>query len=114
MQEGDLILAVVPQADGQQKNRPVLILRQMPKYNDILVCGISTQLHQQIANFDEVILAQDDDFAASGLIQDSLIRLGFLALVPQRRVIGTIGTISVERYHRLLTNLGSYLVADLP
>lgn len=46
MKEGEVILTPVPQADGKVKNRPALILREMPRYKDFLVCGISTQTHQ--------------------------------------------------------------------
>jgi len=113
MQEGDLILAALPQADGIRKNRPVLVLRMMPRHRDLLVCGISTQLHQQVTGFDEIISAADDDFATSGLIKDSLIRLGFPSLVAQTNVIGTIGSVSSARHHRLLNNLSAYLTADI-
>ena len=43
MNEGDLALAPLPQADGQIKNRPVALLRRLPPFGDFLVCGISTQ-----------------------------------------------------------------------
>jgi mRNA interferase MazF len=56
MKPGDVILTPVPQADGVTKNRPALVLREMPAYRDLLVCGISTQLHQEVTGFDEVIL----------------------------------------------------------
>ena len=46
MKEGDVILASVPQADGQIKNRAAVLLREMPGYGDLLVCGISRQVHQ--------------------------------------------------------------------
>ncbi|MBI3960230.1 MAG: type II toxin-antitoxin system PemK/MazF family toxin [Chloroflexi bacterium] len=114
MKEGDLILAALPQADGQFKNRPVLILRVLPRYRDLLVCGISTQLHQQVVGFDEIITIRDKDFAATGLIQNSLIRLSFLSLVPRRRVIGTIGSVTTERHYRLLTTLSAYLLSAIP
>ena len=55
MKEGDLILTPIPQADGKIKNRPALVLREMPKYRDFLVCGVSTQLTQYLPNFDEII-----------------------------------------------------------
>lgn len=55
MNEGDLALAPLPQADGQIKNRPVFLLRRLPPFGDFLVCGISTQLQQRVAGFDEVI-----------------------------------------------------------
>jgi len=109
MNEGDIVLTPIPQANEQVKNRPALFLREMPPFGDALVCGISTQIHQQVPGFDEIISLQDEDYAASGLVADSLIRLGFLALVPQRRLIGSIGSISTERHRRLLENLSSYL-----
>jgi mRNA interferase MazF len=51
MKECNIVLTPVPQANGGIKNRPALILKEMPKYQDFLVCGISTQLKQYIANF---------------------------------------------------------------
>ncbi len=61
--------------------------------------------------FDEVILVTDADFRSSGLKTASLARLGFLAVVPQSKVIGTIGSLSGERHKRLLKTLSDYLVA---
>lgn len=55
MKAGDIVLAPLPQANGQRKNRPALFLRARPPFNEALVCGISTQLHQQVAGFDQVI-----------------------------------------------------------
>lgn len=110
MKEGDVILTPVPQADGVVKNRPAIILREMPPYKDFLVCGVSTQLHQRVKDFDEIISPDDADFASSGLKSESLIRLGFLAVLPQSSVIGSIGSISSERHRRLLKTLSDYLV----
>ena len=110
MHEGNVILTPVPQADGAVKNRPAIILREMPLYRDLFVCGVSTQLYQQVKGFDEIILPSDTDFASSGLKSASLIRLGFLAVLPRSRIIGTIGSISPERHKRLLKTLSDYLV----
>ena len=52
MREGAIALAALPQANGPVKNRPVVLLREMPPFGDWLVCGISTQLHQRVADFD--------------------------------------------------------------
>src|SRR5437762_3577812 len=100
MTEGDVVLTPVPQADGQIKNRPALLLRTLPPYDDLLICGISTQLHQEVVNFDEVVMQTDADFITSGLKATSLIRLGFLSVVPNQRIAGTIGSISPERHRR--------------
>mgnify|MGYP003579922610 FL=1 len=63
--EGDVILTPVPQADGTIKTRPAVILREMPPYKDFLVCGVSTQLHQRVKDFDEVISPSDPGFFTS-------------------------------------------------
>ncbi|MGI9107333.1 MAG: type II toxin-antitoxin system PemK/MazF family toxin [Pyrinomonadaceae bacterium] len=110
MKEGDLIIVPMPQADGMVKNRPAIILREMPPFRDLLVCGVSTQLRQAAVDFDEVISPSDADFGASGLQAESLIRLGFLVVVPRAKIVGSIGSISSERQKRLLQRLSEYLV----
>ena len=110
MKEGDIVLTPVPQANGQIKNRPALFLREMPPFKDALVCGISTQLQQQVIGFDEIIDQQDSDFSNSGLVTSSLVRLGFLAIIPRNKIIGRIGSISPTRHKRLLQNLSDYLL----
>ena len=109
MNEGDIVLALLPQMDGRVKNRPALVLRQMPGFGDLLVCGISTQLRQQFAGFDETIGPSDPDFKTSGLKAPSLIRLGFLAVLPTSSFLGRIGSISNERHQRLLSRLSTHL-----
>jgi mRNA interferase MazF len=113
MQEGDVVLTSVPQADGTVKNRPAILLREMPVYRDVLVCGVSTQLHHYCQGFDEIVSPADADFASSGLVAPSLIRLSFLAVVPRRNIVGTIGAIAPERHQRLLQALSNYLIRNL-
>ena len=84
MNEGDVILTPIPQADGNVKNRPAVILREMPLYGDMLVCGVSTQLHQHVQDFDEIIVPADTDFTSGGLVAASLIRLDFLVVLPRQ------------------------------
>ncbi|MBA4182781.1 MAG: type II toxin-antitoxin system PemK/MazF family toxin [Acidobacteria bacterium] len=109
MKEGNVVIVAMPQADGSVKNRPTIILREMPPFQDMLVCGVSSQLHQEVKGFDEIISATDSDFAASSLVGKSLIRLGFLTVVPQSQIVGIIGSISSTRHQRLLEKLTNYL-----
>jgi mRNA interferase MazF len=109
MKESNIILTIVARANKQQKNRPALILKELPKYGDLLVCGISTQLQHYTPDFDEIIREEDNDFVLSGLVKKSLIRLSFLSVIRQREVIGIIGSVSSDRHHRLLSNLSNYL-----
>ena len=110
MKEANIVIAVFPQSDGSLKRRPALILREMPPFRDLLVCGISTQIRQKVENFDEVISPEDDDFEQSSLDSESLVRLGFLLVLPRGQIVGTIGAISGERHRRLLRNLSEYLL----
>jgi len=111
MNEGDIVLAPLPQADGKTKPRPALVLRKMPPFGDFLVCGISSQIRQGVYGFDEWLETTDADFAESGLLATSVIRLGFLAILPKARIIGVIGHVSVGRRDRLLKRLSDYLVS---
>jgi len=113
MKEGDVILTPIPQADGNIKNRPAVILREMPSYGDMLVCGVSTQLHHYVRGFDEIVTPADADFASSGLVAASLIRLGFLAILPRRSIAASIGSSAPERHRRLLRALSAYLIQHL-
>lgn len=110
MNEGDIALAPLPQADGRIKPRPVVLLRRLPPFGDYLVCGVSTQLQQHVAGFDEIIAPGDVEFSATGLKAASLFRLGFLAVLPQAALLGKIGTLSAMRRDRLLSNLCRYLI----
>ncbi len=109
MKEGDVVLTPLPQADGRLKIRPAIVLRKMPPFGDLLVCGISTQVQQAVAGFDELIEPPNTDFAGSGLKAPSLIRLGFLAVLPPSRFVGRIGSIATERHARLLNRLIEFL-----
>ena len=110
MREGEIILANLQQSDGIFKLRPVLLLKQLPGYNDFLVCGISTQLQQLIKNFDELIDEKSSNFMLTGLRQSSLIRLGFLAVIPNNKIPGSIGRIDLALHKNLLERLAKYLL----
>ena len=112
MKEGAIILVALPQADGQTKPRPAILLRAFPPFGDFLVCGVSTQLHLEVAGFDEIIGRESADFSNSGLRQESLIRLGFLAIFAADQIIGSIGAISSTRHRRLLQRLAAHLLSN--
>ncbi|MEP6512567.1 MAG: hypothetical protein ABJA79_01765, partial [Parafilimonas sp.] len=59
--------------DASYKSRPALILKQLPKYNDFLVCGISAQISQYIHDCDEIINEHDVHFHETGLLKTILI-----------------------------------------
>jgi len=78
-----------------------------------MVCGIGTQLRQTVPDFDELITVTDADFPQSALLADSVIRPGFLAVVPSKVIPGSIGSISIQRHERLLRRLSAHLVENI-
>ncbi len=111
MKEGDIVLIDLPQSGGGSKSRPALILKQLPKYNDFLFCGISTQINQYIKEFDEILNDQDVDFKQTGLRKTSVIRIFFLAVVSSQNISGSIGTVPDMLHKDLLQKLSKFLIS---
>ena len=95
MKEGDIVLVDLLQSAAGSKLRPALILKQLPRFNDFLVCGISTQINQYIKDLDEILSEEDTEFSKTGLHKTSLIRILFLAVVSPQIVSGSIGKFPV-------------------
>lgn len=111
MNPGDVVLIALPQIGGTGlKLRPALLLAALPgPYQNLLLCGISTQLHQLQTNWDELIQPGDADFAASGLHRASIIRLSYLYAADPTEVSGVIGRIDPARLQRLRRRLSDHL-----
>ena len=99
IREGHTVLFRFPQTDQTAgKLRPALVIRRLPgAHDDWLICMISSQLSQQIPDFDEVVYEKDMDFKQSGLKTYSVIRISRLAVVNRKVLLGSIGNIDSER-----------------
>jgi mRNA interferase MazF len=108
---GDVVLIPLSQfAGGPPKLRPALLLASLPgPYQTQLVCGISTQLHQRVSDWDELIQPSDADFASSGLHRASIIRLSYIHATDPTELAGAIGQIDAVRLDRLLARLAVHL-----
>lgn len=92
------------------KLRPALLLGKLPGgYDDWLICMVSSQTHQYIAGFDEMIQESDRDFAQSGVKVASVIRVGRLAVVSGEILLGATGHVSSERLQRVKKRLSDWL-----
>ncbi|MEW5815040.1 MAG: type II toxin-antitoxin system PemK/MazF family toxin [Spirochaetota bacterium] len=111
IQEGQVVLFKFPQTDQiQGKLRPALVIREIPSsYSDWLICMISSQLSQQIPEFDEIIREEDTDFKQSGLKTSSVIRISRLAVVNRNVLLGSIGNISNERLKIIKNRLSEWI-----
>jgi mRNA interferase MazF len=109
--EGQVVLFRFPQTDQTSgKLRPALVIRQLPgQHKDWLVCMISSQIHQRIPDFDEVISPNDPDFPASGLKSPSLLRISRLAVVDGIILLGKLGQIDIKRLSRIKQNISLWI-----
>ena len=111
MNPGDVVLIPLPQlGGGSSKLRPALVVVLLPgPYQNVLLCGISTQLHLLLPNWDDLIQTTDSDFAASGLHQESVIRLSYLYAADASEITGVIGSVDPIRLARVRTRLADHL-----
>lgn len=108
---GQIVLLKFPDTQLQSgKVRPALLLARVPNdFDDWLLCMISTQLHQSIADLDEIIDERDEDFRLSGLRSTSLIRVTRLAVVEGKTLLGSTGDISPSRLQRVRKHLVKWI-----
>lgn len=113
MSPGDVVLVELPQLrGGVTKLRPALVLALLPgPFQNVLICGISTQLQDLQPNWDESLSPNDGDFRRSGLHRVSAIRLSYLYAADSREIVGVIGHIDADRLSRLRSRLASLLSA---
>ena len=112
IQGGQVVLFRFPQTNQiPSKIRPALVIREIPgSYGDWLICMISSQLSQQIPEFDEIIREDDADFGRSGLKTTSVIRISRLAVVNRKVLLGSIGDIDSERLMSIKKKLSEWII----
>lgn len=108
---GQIVLVPFPFADlSLAKLRPVLMLRQASaRFDDWLVCMISSRLQQAEPGLDETLMPTDAAFAATGLKAPSVVRLSRLAVVDGALLAGSIGSISDERLVQVRQRLARWI-----
>ena len=111
MRPGEVVLLRLSQVDlSPGKLRPVVVLSELPgSFGDVLVCGISSQLHQQIPEWDERLTPGDADCVSSGLKLASVIRLSWLVAVSPGASAGALGSIAPDRLAGLRQRLAAHL-----
>lgn len=109
---GQIVLFRFPQVNQLYgKLRPALLIGRFPgPYDDWLICMISSQMRHYVEGFDEIIDEDAFDFMGSGLNIASVIRVGRLAVVEGKILLGSIGKIDSERLSRIKTKLADWLI----
>jgi mRNA interferase MazF len=109
---GQVVLFQFPfSGTGGGKLRPALLLGRIPgEFDDWRICMISSQTRHCIPTFDEIVHEKDNDFIESGLKVPSIIRIGRLAVVDGKALLGSIGRIAPERNHRIKERLSNWIL----
>ena len=111
---GQIVLTPFPYSDlSGAKLRPVLMLRQASRFDDWLVCMVSSQLQQAEANIDEILTPADADFENSGLKAPSVLWLSRLAVLDGALLLGSIGAISDERLGNVRQRLAKWVASEI-
>jgi mRNA interferase MazF len=112
IQAGQVVLLPFPQTDQTiGKLRPAVVLRRLPgPHDDWLICMISSQIHQHVADIDDIIRHTDADFSHSGLKTTSVIRVTRIAVLSGARLMGSIGNVSDERLDRIRARLARWIL----
>ncbi|MGH7597720.1 MAG: type II toxin-antitoxin system PemK/MazF family toxin [bacterium] len=93
MNSGDIILIDFPfTVPTQSKVRPAVVITETrDKYNNLVVCAISSVLPPAITGREILISKNDPAFSATGLRADSVIKIDRIATLRQSDVITKLG-----------------------
>ncbi|WP_425390102.1 type II toxin-antitoxin system PemK/MazF family toxin [Ekhidna sp.] len=102
MNPGDLILVPFPFADlDVQKVRPSVVIHRTEKYNDIILCAISSVVPKALGDYEILIKPNPNN----GLRVESIIRVERIATLREERAIEKIGSLSDTQLNLLLKTL---------
>lgn len=83
----------MPQADGENKPRPAVLIKCFPPDQDWLMLGISGSLGRAVPGFDVVIDHAHPSFATARLSYPGVIRLAHAHILSEEEVEGIMGKV---------------------
>lgn len=94
---GTIVLVLFPFTDlTSSKLRPALIVSSIQRGDDIIVAFISSNFREDKDATDLVIKSTSPNFKKTGLKSDSTVRLGKLATLEKKVILGEIGAIDIS------------------
>ena len=75
--------------------RPAVIVSNFAQGEDIIVAFISS-VKNNLQKTDIVLNSNDKDFSKTGLKTDSVIKIGKLATLDKKIILGEMGEVSIE------------------
>ena len=93
MEEGQVVRIAMPQADGEHKPRPAILLKRFPPDDDWLMVGITGSLGRAVPDLDVLIDFEHPSFALTRLAYPGLVRMAHAHVLPVEQIEGIIGRI---------------------
>ena len=114
MKAGDIVLFNFPLTNLEKsKLRPSLLISKVPgKYDDWLICMISSQMHQLQKDYDFFLSEGSEEFSSTGLKSASVIRSTRLAVVNSEILLGKIGNISSSLLKDIKTKISNWVLEE--
>lgn len=92
--KGVVILVPFPFTDlSENKVRPAVVLSSSLKGEDVVVAFISSQKSKKFQLLDIKISSSDEAFSKTGLKADSIIKIGKIATLDKKIILGELGQI---------------------
>ncbi|MFC1756888.1 type II toxin-antitoxin system PemK/MazF family toxin [Patescibacteria group bacterium] len=93
--KGKIILIPFPFTDlSSSKVRPAVIVSNIKHGGDLVVVFISSVKTKRLQNTDVVVKSTSKNFSETGLKVDSIIKVGKIATLDKKIVLGEIGEVS--------------------
>lgn len=112
MTAGSVVVTSIIQSNNENKMRPTVLLKQIPPYNDWLVCPVSSKTHNLVPGLDLLIKEEDEDFKTMSLQAPSIIRIGKLQAIPEKTIRAEIGRVTDRTYTTMIEQLVTWLKKD--
>ncbi len=94
LKKGTIILVPFPFTDlSEKKVRPAVVLSDDLKGEDVVVAFISSQKPKKLQLMDIAIAHSDEAFSKTGLKTDSIIKIGKIATLDKKVILGELGRI---------------------
>ena len=94
--KGKIVLIPFPFTDlSASKVRPAVIVSGFAQGEDIIAAFISS-VKSKIQKTDIVLNSYDKDFSKTGLKADSVIKIGKIATLDKKIILGEMGEISID------------------
>ena len=110
MKAGDICKVGIVQPDGSVKDRPVVLIKEVPPFNDWIVAVITSKLRNMDPSIDYLLEDSASGFSNTGLRKTSLIRMGLINTVNTRVIKGVIGELPYGVLNTLKTNLSQFIM----